>query len=375
MIHIGKNIAWTGKKDPGLKSFHGNELSTHRGTSYNSYLIRDRKTVLIDTVWTPYADEFVDQLEKEVGIANLDCLIVNHCETDHGGSIARLLERKPDIPIYCSKNGADMIRRHFHKDWDFHIVKTGDTLDIGEETLVFVEMQMLHWPDSMLTFAKQAGIVFSNDAFGQHYSPDGLYNDEADVTSLYEEAIKYYANILSPFSPLVLKKIQQISAMGLDIRMIAPSHGVIWRENPGQIIEAYARWADHYAEDHILILYGTIWGATQTMAQAISEGILKTGIPCRLINAAYTDRNDLVTEVFKARGLIIGSSTLNNHLTAGISAILDEMKSLRIKGKKAAAFGSYGWSGESGKLISSRLEETGNPVMIDPLMINYRPTT
>jgi anaerobic nitric oxide reductase flavorubredoxin len=374
MIEIKKNIFWTGIKDWELRKFHGHELSTHRGSTYNSYIIKDEKTVLIDTVWSPYKEEFVESLEKNVGIKNIDAIVINHIEPDHGGSLGYLMELIPGTPIYCSKNGAEIIKKHFHKDWNFNIVKTGDTINIGEYDLVFVEMQMLHWPDSMLTYVKGANLVLSNDAFGQHYSPASLFNDEVDDCELYQEALKYYANILTPYSALVKKKIEQIKALNLPIDMIAPSHGVIWRTNPMQIVEKYYEWSQDYNEGDVVIIYDTMYDATATMAHSIGEGLLKNNVKYKMYNAATTDRSDLITEIFKAKGVIIGSCTVNNTVLRAISSLLDDIKGLRFKNKVGAGFGSFGWSGEAQKIISSDLEKAGMRVPLEPIQVKYRPT-
>jgi anaerobic nitric oxide reductase flavorubredoxin len=374
MIEIKKNIFWTGIKDWELRKFHGHELSTHRGSTYNSYIIKDEKTVLIDTVWSPYKEEFVESLEKNVGIKNIDAIVINHIEPDHGGSLGYLMELIPGTPIYCSKNGAEIIKKHFHKDWNFNIVKTGDTINIGEYDLVFVEMQMLHWPDSMLTYVKGANLVLSNDAFGQHYSPASLFNDEVDDCELYQEALKYYANILTPYSALVKKKIEQIKALNLPIDMIAPSHGVIWRTNPMQIVEKYYEWSQDYNEGNVVIIYDTMYDATSTMAHSIGEGLLKNNVKYKMYNAATTDRSDLITEIFKAKGVIIGSCTVNNTVLRAISSLLDDIKGLRFKNKVGAGFGSFGWSGEAQKIISSDLEKAGMRVPLEPIQVKYRPT-
>jgi len=374
MIEIKKNIYWAGIKDWGLRQFHGHELSTLRGSTYNSYVIKDNKTVLVDTVWNPYKEEFVNNLEKEIGLNNIDYIVINHAEPDHGGSLEYVMSKIPDTPIYCTKNGADIIRKHFHKDWNFRIVKTGDTLNIGEYELVFVEMQMLHWPDSMLTYVKGANVALSNDAFGQHYSAQSLFNDEVDTCELYQEALKYYANILSPFTSLIKKKIEQIRSLNLPIDMIAPSHGVIWRENPVQIIDKYYEWAQDYNEGNVVIVYDTMYDSTRVMAQAIGEGLLKNGIKYKLFNASVTDQSDLITELFKAKGIIVGSCTVNNSYLRAVGAVLEEIKAHRFKGKVAAAFGSYGWSGEAPKLITQKLEEAGLKVAEEPIQCKYVPT-
>lgn len=374
MIEIKKNIYWTGIKDWELRQFHGHEFSTHRGSTYNSYLIKDEKTVLVDTAWDPYKEEFVESLEREVGIKNIDAIVINHNEPDHGGSLGYIMAMIPDTPIYCTKNGADIIKRHFHKDWNFNIVKTGDSVKIGEYELVFVEMQMLHWPDSMLTYVKGANVVFSNDAFGQHYSTTGLFNDEVDNCELYQEAIKYYANILTPYSPLVKKKIEQIKALNLPIDMIAPSHGVIWRVNPMQIVDKYYEWSQDYSEDFVVIIYDTMYNATKSMADGIAEGLTKNGVKYKMFNASVTDQSDLITEVFKSKGILMGSCTVNNAVLRSIAALVHEIKGHKFKNKPAAAFGSYGWSGEAAKFISKELEEAGLKIVQEPIQFRYRPT-
>jgi len=375
MFEIKENIYWVGIKDWELRKFHGHELSTHRGSSYNSYLIKDEKTVLVDTVWSPYRDEFVENLEKEIGLQSIDMIVINHMEPDHGGSLGYLMSKiSKDIPIYCSKNGADIIKRHFHEDWNFQIVKTGDSVNIGKYDLVFVEMTMLHWPDSLMTYVKGAKLALSNDAFGQHFSGPGFFNDEVDNCELYQEAIKYYANILTPYSLLIKKKVEQIQAMNLEIDMIAPAHGIIWRENPMQIIEKYYEWCQDYKEDFVSIVYDTMYDSTKTMAEAIGQGLMEQGIKIKIFNASTTDRSDLITELFKSKGIIIGSCTVNNTVLRPIISLLEEIKTLKLKGKLAAGFGSFGWSGEAAGMISKKLEASGLKVPLQPLQFKYRPT-
>lgn len=375
MIQVKDKIFWTGIKDWDLSVFHGHELSTHRGSTYNAYVIKDEKTFLVDTVWDPYAEQFVERLEKEVGLKNIDGIIIQHIEPDHGGSLGRLMEFIPDVPIYCSKSGVEIIKKHFHKEWNFVPVKTGDTINTGEYDLIFVEMQMIHWPDSMLTYVKGANVVLSNDAFGQHYSPSAIFNDELhNDCELYQEAIKYYANILTPYSALIKKKLEQITAMNLDIDVIAPSHGVIWRENPIQIVEKYAEWCQDYNEGTAVIVYDTMYESTRWMAEAIGEGLSNKGIYFKMFNAATVDKSDLNTELFKAKGFIIGSCTINNVVLRPTGALIDEIKSFRFKNKVGAAFGSYGWSGEAPKIITERLKEAGIKVVAEPLSFKYRPT-
>lgn len=375
MIEIKKNIYWCGIRDWGLGVFHGHELSTHRGSSYNSYLIKDKKTVLVDTVWDPYKEQFVNDLDKSVGLSNIDAIVINHMEPDHGGSLGLLMEKIPDTPIYCTKNGAEIIKKYFGKDWNFNVVKTGDKLELGEYTLKFVEMQMIHWPDSMLEYVDGAKLAITNDAFGQHYCGMDMFNDQVDKCELYQEAMKYYANILSPFRPLIKKKLEQILALNLDIDMIAPSHGVIWRENPAQIIEKYAEWSEpEFNEGYVSIIYDTMYHSTRYIAEAIAKGIEAEGVKYKIFDGATKDKSDLNVEIFKSAAVLIGSCTVNNTVTRPLAALLDEIKALKMKNKLGLGFGSYGWSGEAHKIINEKLGEAGLKLAGEPLGFKYRAT-
>ncbi|MCL5056809.1 MAG: flavodoxin domain-containing protein [Actinobacteria bacterium] len=347
MIKIKDSVYWVGVKDWEIRRFHGEEYTTHRGSTYNSYLIMDKKTVLVDTVWTPFHEGFLEDLEKDIGLGNISAVVVNHTEQDHAGSLAYLMEKIPETPIYCTKNGAMMIKKHFHKDWNLNVVKTGDSVDLGDNRLIFVETPMLHWPDNMATYVSGANVLLSNDAFGQHYASPYLFNDQVDQGELFQEAMKYYANILTPFSKFVKAKIKEIAGLNLPIEMICPSHGIIWRENPMQIVEKYDQWAGDYNEGTAIVLYDSMWGATKKMALAIARGLGSRGVGARVFNIGKCDRNDLITDIFRSRGVIIGSSTINKGILSSTAALLEVIKGLQFKNKIAASFGSYGWSGES----------------------------
>lgn len=362
---INDKVTWVGKIDWDLQTFHGEEYSTHRGSSYNSYLIEDEKTVLIDTVWKPFAKEFVANLKKEIDLNKIDYIIANHSESDHSGALPELLREIPGTPVYCTKNGARMLKAHYHEDWNFVEVKTGDTIDIGKNKLVFVEAKMLHWPDSMFTYMAGEDILFSNDAFGQHYASELMYNDMVDSAELYQEAVKYYANILTPFSPLVVKKIEEVLSLNLNVNMICPSHGIIWRKDPLQIVNKYMEWAQSYKENQVTIIYDTMWNGTRRMAETIAEGIkaVAKDTTIKIYNSSKSDKNDIIAEVFKSKAVIVGSSTINKGILSSTAAILEMIKGLSFKGKKAAAFGAYGWSGESVKIITEELNKGGLEVL------------
>ena len=375
MLELKDKIYWLGIKDWEIKKFHGDEYSTHRGSTYNSYLIKDKKIALVDTVWTPFRDEYLESLERDVGLNNIDLVVVNHTEPDHGGSLGALMAKIPDVPIYCTKNGARMIKRYFHQDWNFNVVKTGDSVDLGQYKLVFVEAPMLHWPDSMLTYVAGANVLLSNDAFGQHYATSHMYNDQVDQCELYQEALKYYANILTPFSRLVKLKIKELLAMNLPVDMICPSHGIIWRDNPLQIVEKYNEWADNYHDGSVVVLYDTMWESTKDMANAIARGLKNKGVTVKVSNVAKRDKNDIITDIFNARGLIAGSPTVNNGILTGMAMIFEEIKGLKFKEKVGAAFGSYGWSGESIGILEELLTKSGiKPIQLG-LKFEFKPTS
>jgi flavorubredoxin len=374
---INENIVWVGKIDWELRKFHGEEYSTHRGSSYNSYLVKDEKIALIDTVWGKFSSEFVANLKKEIPLEKIDFIIANHAESDHSGALPELMRHIPDRPIYCTSNGVKSLKGHYHQDWNFQVVKTGDKLSLGSKELIFIEAQMLHWPDSMMSYLTSDNILFSNDAFGQHIASELMYNDLVDQAELFQEAIKYYANILTPFSALVDRKIKEVFALNVPVNMICPSHGVIWRKDPLQIVNQYVQWANAYAENQISIIYDTMWDGTRRMAEAISRGITEVdkAVAVKLFNVARSDKNDVITEIFKSKAIMVGSPTINQGILSASAAILEEIKGLKFKNKKAAAFGCYGWSGEAIKIISDKLKEGGFQLLNDGIREKWNPNT
>jgi anaerobic nitric oxide reductase flavorubredoxin len=373
---VKSNIQWVGKIDWELRKFHGDEYSTHRGSSYNSYLVQEEKTALIDTVWGPFATEYVENLKKTIDLNKIDYVIACHGENDHSGALPELMRHIPETPIYCTKNGVKILKGLYHQDWNFKIVKTGDTLDLGNgKVLTFIEAPMLHWPDSMFAYLSGDEVLFSNDAFGQHYASEFMFNDLVDEAELFQECIKYYANILTPFSPLVIKKIQEVLGFNLPLDMICTSHGVIWRDNPVQIVERYLEWANDYQENQITVIYDTMWNSTRIMAEQIAKGIREADdqVTVKLFNLAKTDRNDVATELFKSKAFLLGSSTINNGMLVHVAALLEELQGLKFKNKTAGAFGSYGWSGEAVKMMMQRLDASGFRTVDQGLRVTWAP--
>ena len=373
---IKNNVYWVGKTDWELRKFHGNEYSTHKGSTYNSYLIKEEKTVLIDTVWAPFKEEFVDNLANEIDLKSIDYIIANHGEVDHSGALTELMKHIPDTPIYCTANAVKSLKGQYHKDWNFNIVKTGDKIDIGnKKELIFVEMSMLHWPDSMATFLTGDNILFSNDACRHHLASESLFNDKVVECELFAESIKYYANILTPFSAVLRRKLDEITAFNLQIDIIATSHGVIWRDNPMQIVEQYAKWANDFMENLITVIYDTMWNGTKTLAENIAKGIkdADTDTIVKVFNLAKTDETDLVTEVFKSKLIVLGSPTMSNTVLHSVAGFIHILKQMRFKDKKAASFGCYGWSGESVKVLNGLLSDAGFEVITDGLKNLWNP--
>ncbi len=374
-FEITPNVHWVGKIDWELRKFHGEEYSTHRGTSYNAYLVRDEKIALIETVWRPFAKEFVENLAREIDLNKIDYVIANHAEMDHSGALPELMSHIPDKPVYCSANGVKSLKGHYHKDWNFQVVKTGDKLSLGKKDLVFIEAPMLHWPDTMMEYLTGDAILFSNDAFGQHIASEHMFNDRVVQSELFEEATKYYANILTPFSPLVTKKINEVIALNLPVNAICPSHGVIWRDNPLQIAQKYLQWAADYQENQITIIYDTMWDGTRMLAETIAKGIKQKDdqVTVKLFNISRSDINDVVTEVFKSKMILLGSPTINKGILNAMAALLEMISGLKFKNKKAAAFGCYGWSGEGVKILNEHLAKAGFDVIGDGLKTMWQP--
>ncbi len=289
--------------------------------------------------------------------------MANHAETDHSGGLPAVMRHAPNATVVTSRRGAQSVEGHYHQPWNFKPVGTGDKINIGKSDLVFVEAPMLHWPDSMFTYLTGRNLLMPNDAFGQHYATAFRFNDQVNQKELYEEALKYYVNILTPFSAQVIRKIEEIKPLGLPIDMIAPSHGVIWRDEPMQIVEKYLQWAAQEPTPSAVILFDTMWQGTRRMAEAIGQGLADKGIDYKILHVGVTDRNDALVEVFKARTIVIGSPTVNGGVLPSILPILEGCRGLKFQNKLGAAFGSYGWSGESVKLIEQHFEACEIPLV------------
>jgi flavorubredoxin len=354
-IQIAPGVYSVGVTDWNVRDFHG--YSTDLGTTYNAFLVLDEKIALIDSVKKEFADQLIDHIGRIVDPRKIDVVVSNHTELDHSGSLARIMHRVgEDKPLYCSKMGAKNLARHFPQKWKYQAVGSGDELKLGKRTLTFLETRMIHWPDSMFSYLKEDGILFSSDGFGQHYAGPERFDDEIGDRIMIH-AKKYFANILLLYATHIEKLIRQVAEMKLDLRMICPDHGVIWRKDPGTIVQAYLKWCHQEPEKKAVVIYDTMWHSTEKMAEAIHAGIMAEGVPSRPMNLRSWHRSEVMTEVFDARAVVVGSPTLNNSLFPTVADFLCYMKGLKPKNKIGAAFGSYGWSGEAVKLIENELTD------------------
>jgi len=368
---IAKGVYDVGVHDWNISDFHG--YSTPFGTSYNAFLIVDEKNVLIDTVKGEFADELIYNITKVVDPKKIDYVISNHTELDHSGSLTRLMHRiGQDKPVYCSKMGLKSLSRHFRQNLNYQAVGNGQEMSIGQRTLSFLETRMVHWPDSMFTYLKEQKILFSSDGFGQHYAGHEKFDDEIGE-AIMPHAKKYFANILMLYAPLILKLVEKITDMGLEIDMICPDHGVCWRKDPVKIIDAYVRWSNQESKKKAIILYDTMWHSTEMMANQIAAGLSAEGVDVRPMYLRKWHRSDIMTEVLDAKAVVIGSPTLNNGLFPTLADILTYMKGLKPKNKIGAAFGSYGWSGEAVKIIEKELTAMKFDVIEPGIRVKYVP--
>jgi len=372
-LEILPDIYWAGAIDWNVRNFHGHTYTTKRGTTYNCYLILDEKIALIDTVYGPFADEMIANIKQIIEPEEIDYIIANHVETDHSGALSGIMKICKNGKVFGTVRCKGGLYKHYYGNWDFQIVKTGDKLKLGKKTLTFIEAPMLHWPDSMFCYLIDDQILFPSDAFGQHYATSKRFDDEIDQAILMDEAAKYFANILWPLSSLISKKIDELQKLNIPIKMIAPSHGIIWRKEPMKIINAYLSWARNETKPKVVIVYETMWGSTEKMARRIADGMIDSEIEVKLFDINQTDRTEIIKEMLDAKGYIIGSSTHDNDMLPNIAGFLEFLKGLKPKNRIASVFGSYGWAGGAIKSIENMLKETGIEIVQPSLGVQYVP--
>jgi len=370
-VEISKDIYCLSAIDWNIRDFHG--YSTYKGTTYNAYLILDDKITLIDTVKKQFADDLIDGISQVIDPKKIDYVVSNHTEMDHSGGLPRVMHKVgEDKPLYCSQMGQKNLSKHFPQKWNYQPVKSGGELSLGNRTLTFLETRMLHWPDSMFSYMKEENILFSSDAFGQHYAGLERFDDQIGE-AIMPHARKYFANILLPYSPLILKLVDSVTEMGLELDMLCPDHGIIWRKDPGRIINSYVEWSQQKPKRKALVIYDTMWHSTEKMATTLVEALGEEGVDAKPIHLRSWHRSDVLTEVIDAGAIIIGSPTLNNGIFPTVSDFLTYMKGLKPKNKVGVAFGSYGWSGEAVKLINEHLEAMQFDVVDPGLKVQFVP--
>lgn len=365
-VEIKKDIYWVGAIDWDLRNFHG--YSTQRGSTYNAYLIIDEKITLVDTVKEYKTQEMLERISKIIDPKKIDYIISNHVEMDHSGALSEILKLAPNAKIFATPNGIKGLKLHYKKDWNFEEIKE---LNIGKRNLHFVPIPMVHWPDSMVTYVAEDKLLFPNDAFGQHLAASERFDDEVEFDLLMSEAAKYYANIVLPFGNQVQKALAAVSA--LDIDMIAPSHGMIWRKNIKEIIEKYKKWSLNIPTKKAVIIYDTMWHSTEEIAKTIYNVFEDKNIKVVMRNLQTNHISDIMLDILEAEYICVGSPTLNNNMLPTVAEFLTYLKGLAPKNRKAFAFGSYGWGGQSVGQINDILKDANFEIILEPIRINYVP--
>ncbi|VBB08490.1 flavodoxin signature [Lucifera butyrica] len=367
-VKLAEGVYYVGAVDWNLRDFHG--YNTPGGVTYNAYLIVDEKVCLIDNVKAPFAGELIERISEIIDPAKIDYVVTNHVEPDHSGSLPVIMAKAPNAKVVLTEQGKSGIMKHYQTNYDFMIVKEGDVLALGRNKLHFLPLPMVHWPDSMATYLDGEQILFSNDAFGQHVCSSMRFDDEVDIDQVIYEAAKYYANILMPFGKLITKALGKTGQ--LPVRMIAPSHGVVWRKYIPQILAKYEEWSSGLTKDKVIIVYDTMWGSTDQMARRILDGVAAAGVTAKLYKMSVSTRSEIIAEILEAKAILIGSSTINNGMLPTVGGLLLYLKGLRPMNKLGAGFGAYGWGGGAQQNMEELLKAAG--VAVQPgLAIKWVP--
>jgi len=371
-VEVKKDIYWVGAVDWNTRDFHG--YSTENGTTYNSYLALDDKVTLFDTVKAEWHRDHLQYIAGIIAPAKIDYIVVNHAEPDHSGSLSKLIDIVKPEKVFCSKMGKATLLEHYHReDWPYEVIGDGQEVRLGRRTVTFYETRMLHWPDSMVSYFRDEKLLISNDIFGQHWATTERFDDEVSTDELLRQTAKYYANIILPYSPRAQKLLATMRELELDIDMIAPDHGLIWRTDVAKIIESYGTWSRQETLRKAVIIYDTMWQSTEMMAKAILEGIVQQGVTAKLLSLKHVHRSDIMTDVLDAKAIVMGSPVLNNGMMPAMAEMLSYMKGLKPTGKIGGSFGSYGWSGESAKLIAGALTEMKFGIVEPAIRAKYVP--
>lgn len=371
-IKISDNVYWVGAVDWLVRDFHG--YQTSRGTTYNAYLIMADKITLVDTVKAQFRDELLSRISSVVAPGKIDYIISNHSEMDHSGCLPEMIETIKPEKVFASVMGQKALESHFGIGSKITPVKSGDAISLGNMNVSFIETKMLHWPDSMFSYLKEEQILFSQDAFGMHLAVDKMFDDQNNWEILEEEAEKYFANILMPYSSQILKLLENVCAMHLPVKIVATDHGPLWRSNIGKILELYKKWSEHKPVARAIVVYDTMWNSTALMARAIGEGLMEAGVEFKILPMGVSHRSDVATELLNSSAIIAGSPTLNNNVFPTIADVMTYIKGLRPTNMIGASFGSYGWSGESVAQVGDYLKSMNIEIVGEGVKVKYVPT-
>ncbi len=370
-IKVTDNVYWVGAIDWTIRDFHG--YTTPHGSTYNAYLVMADDITLIDTVKGPFMDEMLSRIKSVVEPSKIKYIVSNHSEMDHSGCLPDVINIIKPEKVFASAVGVKTLKELFHHEHEIIPVKDGETLSLGNIELTFMETRMIHWPDSMFTYLANDELLFSQDAFGMHLATLERFADEIPKSTLEYEGATYYANIVLPYSAIVLKALEKVAALGLKIKIIAPDHGPVWRKDLGFILDLYKKWALQKPTAKAVVIYATMWHSTEKMAEAISESLAQEGIKTKLICMNETHRSEAAYEVLDAGALIVGSPTLNNNILPQMADVMTYLKGLKPANKIGAAFGSYGWSGESVKHLEAILKEMKVDLVTESVAVKNAP--
>ena len=372
-IKITDNIYWVGAVDYDIRDFHG--YLTPHGSTYNAYLIVDKKITLIDTVKHGFEDELLSRVAKVVDPTKIDQVVSNHAEMDHSGGLPGVMRAIGiEKPVYCSSMGVKNLGGQF-KDAGLNLVAVGENLDVGSDSLVFLETRMIHWPDSMFSLLPSQGILFSQDGFGLHLATPERFDDQISEEVWGPQAINYFANILTPYTVQISNLLKKVGELGLlpKIKIICPDHGFVWRQNPGRIVELYSKWVQQKPSRRAVVVYDTMWHSTEHMARELTDHLYSQGIETRYYCLKNQHRSAVATECYEAGAILVGTPTINNQMYPSVADLLCYLKSLKFKNKIAASFGSYGWSGEGAKLVQAEIKTMGWDVPADEVRVQWVP--
>jgi len=375
MIQIKPSVFWVGAIDWDLRHFHGHTYYTKRGGTYNSYLIMDEIPTLVDAVLGDFCQEMIDRIKEITPLELIKQIVVNHVEPDHSGSLPELLKLIPNVKLFGTAKCKEGLQKYYQGNWDFQVVKTGDEINTGQKTIKFLEVPMIHWPDSMFSYIPQDKLLLSNDGFGQQWACNERFDDEVDQTILYEETAKYYASILWPWSNIINLKLQELQKLKWEIDMIAPAHGLIWRQNPLQIVDWYRKWSANQSEKRVVLVYETMWNSTKQMAEAIAQGLNEINVPYQLFDINQTDKTDVLTATLDAKGYLFGSAAYDNDMLPNLAGFMYYLRGCHPQNRVAGAFGSFGWGGGATKTLEQFITDMKLSMPLPSLSLQWRPTS